>query len=966
MPLTDDHRKFLERFVIQRAGMARIREDAANTSEVGKVADGLADTLEAKLARVGRVRDKTADAGDQVRIQQERREEHLRDILLRDEDGLNANQIVLELAPVSKEEFELARKPIPKSTVDPDYARIKEAHEKVDKQRAMQMYVGDELLARRAALMPASDRRAATNKAIADLAGLHNANSLSHHASRHGPQTTIEQHVIRVATGFAPDDPLPGGLTATAVNTRAGGPISGGAASQSMAVDIPDVVGVGPHYASGASRSASGETALYMLEDALAKVHESQSYGQTTPGQTYAVRTLKREGDVVVGESAELEAQKHPSTGQVLGYRDSTGASNLPGKNPTSGAVGAAFQAIAKRRAEAVLVDREVKSTRVAVEAMPDGSFRTITAFPDSGVTADSYGLSTGSSEADVTAKPLAAERAAAQQAAIDQAKQYENRAKAEAADDRAAKDAAKATKEAEYRDALTKMVSIFTTHEHGKLLQDAGIAARNLDKARSELAAIEEAIEKTTETRDKTVATIEEQIHRLPGLRTTLDAERKAYEAAATDSDKRARAEAYQKATDQLHEAEAILNAMRQARKECDTFHLDLAKDQAEAAAELAVRQKAADTARTAAVEAAGETDTRAAIDAQKACDAASAAFDKIRKELRILDDKAALATALVEELEAQRELGAQPTDDEVQKERDDRKAALVLALAKSSEALAKAKAEWSSEIDAVQAMFDEDNVIRENSLKGLIERREKAHAALMSKIEDVEQAEALLAGMKESDDPQSYKLTQEKLAALKEEMEDKRARNRALKSRVKSDRQVVARQKESDAANLAMARAALETLAAEAEAEQAERDDAPDKVAKLKAAAVRKAEEKLKTLQRDHLAAKTDVQDARNAERLANFVLARTEANLAGLKDQLAKDIKGLDPDPETWRATHPAAYQLMKVTVPAIEAKKANEADNLKTAADRLTAAIKVRDDLLQEVRTATTELKAAKTA
>jgi len=79
-------------------------------------------------------------------------------------------------------------------------------------------------------------------------------------------------------------------------------------------------------------------------------------------------------------------------------------------------------QDVIRRRAEAVQIQKDVHGAKVITEAMQDGTFRTVTAYPDATVAAQAFGLSTGPNTAPIP-KNLAAEVGAASLAKVNTAK---------------------------------------------------------------------------------------------------------------------------------------------------------------------------------------------------------------------------------------------------------------------------------------------------------------------------------------------------------------------------------------------------------------------------------------------------------------------------------------------------------------------------------------------------------------
>jgi hypothetical protein len=114
---------------------------------------------------------------------------------------------------------------------------------------------------------------------------------LAHFMSRHGPRTTADDHINRVATGV-PADKRDHKAPTAAVKTKDGKPAT---------ITLTDKVGTDPSQAS--SHIASGAAAAFMLEDALSRAWQQRAQGladddiQTGP--------IKGEDGVLRGRFAE-------------------------------------------------------------------------------------------------------------------------------------------------------------------------------------------------------------------------------------------------------------------------------------------------------------------------------------------------------------------------------------------------------------------------------------------------------------------------------------------------------------------------------------------------------------------------------------------------------------------------------------------------------------------------------------
>jgi len=932
MPLTGEQSNFVTKYISKRTAMKTIR---AARDTLGDIPVGAATAkagLEEKLADTGRVLDTRLPLDDRASASEDRREKHLQDILLRDEDGLNANQIVLKLAPVTEQEYKDARREPTDAT---DALVVDAAKAKLEKQRAMQRYVADEIIAKREAEETTNghSKRMATNIAIADMASRVNQGSLAHHASRHGPATTIEQHITRIATGFAPDDPLPSTLLPTDVvpiTTRSD--TAGGVTGDPVNANVPKVGVAGPHYATGASRTGSGEAALYMIEDALAQIHESSMYNQANSGDTFVVKTLARTGDVSVGEAAMLEKN---SGGQTLSAPVSGAQTPLSSRNAFHNTLNTgtatAKNAEIKARAEAILIQRDIKQSRIIIETLPDGSFRTITAFPDANVTADSF-------EKNNAAENLATQRATAQADAL-------NAAQTAATDARAASDAAilnrsgeLATKQAEYDAAKDEIHQLATQDPGGLQLLALAVATRTLAAEEAELKSITDSIVSVETHRAAADTAMTDTNALLAGLKTDLGTKKLAYETAADDPTKQSTAEAYQKALEALALAENKIATQEKLRDVCDE-HLGKLRPQVTPQTQRRDEAKAKfDAAFDAARDETDEPTANKAVQAEKTRGEKSAAFAEITKELKILADKASLAESLVQEVKDQQALSTTPTDTEVANERTERKDALRTALDSSPDALDAAKAQWSAEIDGVEAMFEDDAEFRAETLVRLQSRRDAANDKLNTLHKDLQKRKAEAAKTDPSDQPAVTKAADD-IAALETQLNSARAANEKLKSQLKSARVDDQRQKKLDDANIALARSVMEASATAVAAEKAEAEDTSDKVALRAAATKAAAQETMRQAERDRLGALIDLRDARNRERLARLSAAKTENTLTTMRSEVSSAPTPLSDDMQ----------KLRDKTIPKFEAVKVT-ADNLVTIAETAKRAAEQKFNML----------------
>lgn len=890
MPLTEEQHRFVTNYVARTA--------VRDVDRPGKIATPAG--LEAALAKVGRVADKTLDEGDRARAMSERQEAHARDVLLRDQDGLNVNQIVNKLAPVTEDERKLARTR-KDATNTAQHAQIDAAQAKMAKQRDMQLFVSQQMQARRDAEMAGgSNGRDAINKAIADMATAVHENSISHHASRHGPQTAIEDHVVRIATDFAPDNPLPPTIDPNnpahfmTITTR--GAFAGAPDAEPITAKVPIVQQLGPNAAGGASRSGSGLTALYMIEDALAKVHESRSYGAINAGDRYVIDSERRSDGSDVGEAAGLE---NVGTASNPSYRDAAGA-QVPSAGRLANASKTASQkeAVVKKRAEAVLIERHVKSSKVVVQAMPDGSFRTITAFPDARVAADAFGKSNGLNTPE-TPKSLDDERASAQQAALAEAETYAAVSRdASGQAKEARKDELKAKADA-YHDALATVAGLVSGGDAtDRRLMAASVAAMELDYAESERKSTAAALDQATATLTTLQARLGVVKGNVQGLVNAVAAAETDYAAAADDGQRATRATTWQRASEALGAAQSEKAYLEGYIAECATLKQTLSTQKSDAEDAAAEAKEAFEKAFKAAAALAGADAAKAAIRAQRAVEQTRLDLAAVEKDLRILEDKARLAETLVEEIKARIEVATPPDPAEVEAERAARTNALADALAEGPEALEDARRDWAGEIDGVAEMFRDDAVGRAQSLAGLKDRFEQAKAAADATDKLLRQKEKALSRMP-ADPAEPRAEAEAEVAGLKTKLSQQRAASARLKSQVKAARVDDQRQQKLDDASIAVARSVLDATVADVEAKKAAADGATDQAEKL--ARAEKAAKTEALRRAEHAEALADIaeREARHQTRLQELSRNQTRQSLRALDDQLA----AAGPDQTTW---------------------------------------------------------------
>lgn len=893
MPLTAEQKNWLNKYVVNRARLEKMRQDDADQlakvkpssfaadadgtlmpekDKTRKVTEG-SDTVVAGLKKTGRIE----DPADLVKTREQKREAHLQDILLRDEDGLNASLIAGKVEPVSRDERRDARKPIDAGTSAVDKATIEAARDKMVKARAADEYTQEQLLARKqAAILAGKDARTAKNIAIGDLGTAEGVHSLSHHASRHGPQTTMSEQVTRLATAFPPDKKDPTNPATTDYVTRTGETVS-----------IPDSRAKGSEPGTATSWMGSGQAGLNMVEDALSKSNQSMAAGAVQPGQRLVIDTVAGARDPGFGHSVQIPKNAHDQPVDAMGAQ-------LPSANQLDNAAKTPVQKqdVIRQRAEAVQVQKDVHGAKVITEAMPDGTFRTVTAYPDATVAAQAFGLGQGANTAPIP-KNLAAETSAASLTQV-------TAAKADALTKRnalAPKTLDHNAKKAEAANLLTESSAAQNAVPAAKAeLQALQHAARDLRTAELQRDRVTQAHTDAVAKQGALQLTVNNLTAGMAALQATHVLKKNEFEA---DKTNKAKVVAHRVARDKFEKATALLAQSQAVKAEVDKKVLELAaKLPALGPAVADAGQKLAAARASAEAKLPGDAPAKAAV-AQRAIDAAKAlaeGIDELRAletELTTMTRQAELAESLAGEMESLRNGAAvsdPPDPADVASDRKERGDALKAALAQSPAALVKAKAEWASEIDAVALMNDDARAHREKMQAELEKRRVAAVAAAAEVRAQVEAARKNVA-----------KLVTAKAGAVEldkanqdlQALEAKLGKLAETSKRLKTDRDGGKRGDELrdrlDAANVALARARLAATAAQVEAEQAAVAAAADAPLKQLRAQVRAAEEKVADTQSTHHAVVAERREIDRKLRLARVQSARHTAALAARQKEL-----------------------------------------------------------------------------
>lgn len=398
MPLTKSQAKFVKNHIHAQlkwdaerrnerdAELAALRETSAKADkqEIAKARS----ELEAFLIGTGRAPDPTIADPDAVQEQQAaRKEAHLQEVILRDEDGLNVGQIVDAIAPPPDPKVrQLALQAVTKDTPPRERAEIEAARAILrtyeGKRKAADQTVETELkLLVGFHMSQGRSDRVAKNAAMHAVAEHFGQHSLSHHASRHGAHTSDEEQVRRVATGYAPDD-MPPAVPVEALTTRTG-----------ENVIMPLVSEQGPHSSNVASRFASAEIALHMIEELMADVQAVRARGEIETGDAIKREIAIDPSGEIIGDQAvpfklgnNYQSVPRPNfgaPGMTVGGSQLTSSKHLTGNGKTQDEK----DEIVRDRVASVGIEANVRGATLIMRGLPDGSFRMVTAYPNAEVT---------------------------------------------------------------------------------------------------------------------------------------------------------------------------------------------------------------------------------------------------------------------------------------------------------------------------------------------------------------------------------------------------------------------------------------------------------------------------------------------------------------------------------------------------------------------------------------------------
>ncbi|MGR3566693.1 MAG: hypothetical protein ACU0CN_02980 [Pseudooceanicola nanhaiensis] len=922
-------------------GRARDPEDKAGENAAIDAADAAAAKLGAKLEATGR-------GGDQ-QLAPGRKTQHLTEILLRDEDGLNAKQITDKIATVDRATRELAARQIDSGMTQPEKNAIADARQKVAHAKAAVVYVETQMAQLQLAT-PGSSPRDGKNRAIAALADEVGQYSLSHYASRHGPQTTIDEHVARVATGFAPDDarPVPGTRTVLSRDwVDAGGtPVKG------EYVTVPDVREMGPHGVGAASRIGSAEEGLFMVEDALSDAHAARSGGEvgdnaklvklaknpaTGPVVGDAVELEKVGTDYVddagtplsspkqLRSTAQLQADKEKQLGRPLTPAEATAAANATKSDLVK-------QQIIDSRAKSVMIDREVRSSKVVMVADPDGGFRTVTAFPEKSVAAE-FGVApqrqTRLDNSTPPAAPGPDPMIALTQAAQD-AETLATTARSEA-------DNARKAAEDSVADGFA---AVMADPAHVAELSALQQAARAEAAARSERDAAAAALLRGQQVKTELEDRKTEAESRLSAATTAVGPAKLAHDTTPGD---RALEIAWRAATEEEETAKADLATLQSRLDRVTTLVDEMGEANKTATTALDEATRAAGAAADAARKAGASAEhVTAAAATGAAMQAAVAACDAKLSELRTLAAKADFARNRLDEArEAADPAASDASDTNVAAMRAERGNTLKDALARGDGDFEAAKQAWLDEVASVEKMFADDADLREETLARLKEAEEEAAARMAARVDALAQAAVAQSALSPGDDGAA---AQTAVDTARAELEKAREALKSSRRDLRTNEALVRAQKLLDAAAVGVARARAEAVAAEVRAAKAEADGAPDAVALRQAATLRRAEEDLAEAQYEDHRAREDLHDAKTALRLVQLDNARLNGRILAAEDEVARS-----PVPKTREMA-----RLEDVTLPALRQRKQASDGQLAAARTGYDDAIRQNRDAVERVK------------
>ncbi|MCA0870700.1 hypothetical protein LCL97_07690 [Seohaeicola saemankumensis] len=846
MPLTEDQRAFVTTYILTREfdeARRKERQDELDALAKGKVG-GDHSELEAMLARTGRTEDPN-DPGKRA----EKKEQHLREVLLLDEDGLNINQVVDAIAPPpDRATRDLAKTEITDATSTRDKAAIELARERVEAHKVAARAAQEAAAAELEVLVAAEELargpgRDARNAAMHELAHRHGQRSLSHYATRHGAHTTDDEQVRRVATGYAPDNAPPVGAGPLAATTDSGETVS-----------LPDVTQRGPNAVGSASRWASAEAQILAVEQLLAEAQQARARGEIDEDTKLKQTTLIDPGDEAIGHSAKLTPSAPGSTTYVFpGTTTQVPSPARLDKTPAQLASLADTPTksdVIRKRAEAVTIERNVRGATTILQAMPDGSFRTVTAYPDESVTTaelldETRNAALSNDPNDVQARQLVL-AGAALTAATQQVADATNAATAAAAErdtrKQAAMDAIRASIE-----ALPTVPEGWDSTAHDALLA-LQRAVQKHTPAKQQIEALEDSeadLLAAKATIDAEVNAATANVANLTAIRNTAQAQSQpGAMTGLSNADKALRRNAYYAAERNLTEAQTALDWVEDVQAALEAQYRSFVQAMPKAIAEEDKLKQAADFAFQAAVAATDEPTARDIRDKAEANTRAMSAYAEAQQAAKDADvavNEARRVRALAQESVDQKTEQAPITDDAVTAERDARKDELQQALAAGGDAFAEKKQQWLDEIDAVAKMMEDDAIDRAARVQKIDAERDVARDAQDAARKALDTAVAALDEFGDDTSSEGFKQAVLRVDELTRARDAAEATFKRIRGQYQDFKEQARMQDREDETNIELARARAEAVATEAEVAQltAAGTPIPEELAKRKALA-------------------------------------------------------------------------------------------------------------------------------
>lgn len=880
MPLTGDQHEFVTTYILSRKfddERRKERQEELDKLPKGNVSGDHQDLLD-MLARTGRIEDTTAPG-----TRAEKKEAHLREIMLRDEDGLNINQIVDAIAPpLDKAIRDLAATEItddmpPRQKADIQVARDKVEQYKSDAEDAQAQAEAElnQLIALEAAARGPGHDRDSLNAAMHALAERHGQHALSHHASRHGAHTTDDEQVRRVATGYAPDDAPPVGLGPVAANTQSG-----------EAVTVPDVTRKGPHAVGAASRFASAEAAIQLVEGLLAEAHQARSRGETNEDTKLVQKTLNAPTDDVIGHSAKLT----PKVGGN-GYMNPATGADVPSANRLDKtpaqllAQGTTKTDVIRDRAQAVTIERTVRGATVVLKAMPDGSFRTVTAYPDEDVAMASLRDDSTGMAVETDGDILRQRALATAQTALTAANQDITTREQELGQANQARDAAKQVAynaisasiqalpaDGPARDALVALQRATQAHVpvadqiegHDQAEIDIKRALRSVD---AEIQGRQNHVANLSVTEANMQALVT-AIPTTPGL---------------SNADKKQRNDDLRAAQKNVAEAQSKLDTAEDAKV---ALQAQLQANTDAMLETLAQETKLADAMQDAYDAAVAASDAGTADDVQEKARANSRAMTGFKlaqqaaKDAEVAVTQAKQVATRAQEAVDQNSTPGPSTDEAIAQERDARKDELQQALTTGGDAFAEKKQQWLDEIDAVEQMMADDAVDRARRVQDINAERELANTAQDAARKALIKATDALDAFGDDVSSAAFKAAVDLVDDLTRARDAAEATFKAIRGQYQDFKEQARMQDREDACNIELARARAEAVAIEAEVAQltATGTPVPPEVTKRKAMA-----DAIETMRKASLEFYQAVDTARQAKATVRVVQDQLDAATA-----------------------------------------------------------------------------------